>query len=355
MGKQDEARARLPTHGGSVLPRVVVDDYSVDLAEGDGFLGDRANKKAFWDLVEKYRKPLREQGSDPLGDADTEDIGKKALVDLLVKGDIEAAGLVHSAIEDFAQELATVIRRFLRLKAWRDTECLVIGGGFRGSRVGELAVGRCAMILAAEGAKVALEVIDSAPDDAGLIGAAHLLPPWMLKGHEGLLAVDVGGTNIRAGVVELNCRKSRDLARAAVVKSKIWRHSEEEIARDDAVERLAEMLRELAEWAKKNRISLAPVVGIGCPGVIAESGAIERGAHNLPGNWESRRFSLPDSIVEHLPKVGDHETVIIMHNDAVLQGLSELPRMRERTHWGVLTIGTGLGNARFTNRRSDEE
>jgi hypothetical protein len=24
-------------------------------------------------------------------------------------------------------------------------------------------------------------------------------------------------------------------------------------------------------------------------------------------------------------------------------------------HWGVLTIGTGLGNARFTNRRKDKD
>ena len=40
-----------------------------------------------------------------------------------------------------------------------------------------------------------------------------------------------------------------------------------------------------------------------------------------------------------------------MHNDAVVQGLSELPFMQDVKHWGVLTIGTGLGNAHFTNRR----
>jgi hypothetical protein len=39
-----------------------------------------------------------------------------------------------------------------------------------------------------------------------------------------------------------------------------------------------------------------------------------------------------------------------MHNDAVVQGLSEVPRMADVRHWGVLTIGTGLGNAAFTNR-----
>jgi hypothetical protein len=32
--------------------------------------------------------------------------------------------------------------------------------------------------------------------------------------------------------------------------------------------------------------------------------------------------------------------------------LSEIPFMHDVEHWGVLTIGTGLGNARFTNRNS---
>ncbi len=40
-----------------------------------------------------------------------------------------------------------------------------------------------------------------------------------------------------------------------------------------------------------------------------------------------------------------------MHNDAVVQGLSEVPYMKDVERWGVLTIGTGLGNARFTNRK----
>ncbi len=44
-----------------------------------------------------------------------------------------------------------------------------------------------------------------------------------------------------------------------------------------------------------------------------------------------------------------------MHNDAVVQGLSEIPYMRDVKRWGVLTIETGLGNARFTNRNSDEK
>ena len=44
-----------------------------------------------------------------------------------------------------------------------------------------------------------------------------------------------------------------------------------------------------------------------------------------------------------------------MHNDGVVPGLSEIPFMQDVKRWGVLTIGTGLGNARFTNRNGKGE
>jgi hypothetical protein len=45
----------------------------------------------------------------------------------------------------------------------------------------------------------------------------------------------------------------------------------------------------------------------------------------------------------------------VLHNDAVVQGLSEIPFMQDVAHWGILTIGTGLGNARFSNRDAKED
>jgi hypothetical protein len=57
---------------------------------------------------------------------------------------------------------------------------------------------------------------------------------------------------------------------------------------------------------------------------------------------------------EAIPKIGEHETGIVMHNDAVVQSLSEILFMQDVTQWGVLTLGTGLGNARFTNRESEK-
>ena len=111
------------------------------------------------------------------------------------------------------------------------------------------------------------------------------------------------------------------------------------------------MLQDLVRVAAKDDRKLAPLVGVGCPGIINEDGSIERGAQNLPGNWESSKFNLPRAIQDGLPKIGKHETIVVMHNDAVVQGLSELPRMQGRKRWAVLTIGTGLGNASFANRR----
>ena len=119
------------------------------------------------------------------------------------------------------------------------------------------------------------------------------------------------------------------------------------------MKRLVKMLKDLIAAADAEGLQLAPFIGIACPGVIKEDGSIEKGAQNLPGNWESSKFNLPVSLVEAIPQIGEHDTAVLMHNDGVAQGLSEVPFMQDVEHWGVLTIGTGLGNARFTNRKKE--
>jgi predicted NBD/HSP70 family sugar kinase len=133
----------------------------------------------------------------------------------------------------------------------------------------------------------------------------------------------------------------------------LWRHADDEPTREGAVRRLAGMLKDLIEAADTEGLKLAPFIGIACPGVINEDGSIEKGAQNLPGNWESSKFNLPLSLVDAIPQIGEHDTAVLMHNDGVVQGLSEIPFMQDVERWGVLTIGTGLGNARFTNRKKE--
>ena len=342
-------------HGATRLPSVDVDSFNIELKDDDGFLGDRASKGAFRKILDSLRKPLKKNGDDPLGTKPAEAIAKSTLDEVLVGDDVGAAALVHGAIEEFAQELAHVTQRFLKTKAWADTERIVVGGGFRESRVGELAIARTDIILKAEDFKVDLVPIRFHPDDAGLIGCLHLAPSWIFEAHDSILAVDIGGTNIRCGVVETRWKKAPDLSKASVWKSELWRHADDEPTREGAVKRLVKMLKGLIAEAEKEGLKLAPFIGIACPGVIKEDGSIEKGAQNLPGNWESSKFNLPASLVEAIPEIGDHDTAVLMHNDGVAQGLSEVPFMQDVERWGVLTIGTGLGNARFTNRRKDKD
>jgi predicted NBD/HSP70 family sugar kinase len=340
-------------HGAARLPSVEIDSFNIELKDDEGFLGDRASKGAFRKIFDHWRKPLRKSGKDPFGDEPSENISKKTLDAILVGDDTEASAVVHTAIEEFAQELAYVTRRFLKTKAWADTECIVVGGGFRDSRLGELAIARTEIILKDEKFDVDLVPIRHHPDDAGLIGALHLAPSSIFEAFDSILAVDIGGTNIRCGVVETGWKKAPDLSKASVWKSDLWRHADDEPTREGAVKRLVKMLKGLIEKAEIEGLRLAPFIGIACPGVINEDGSIEKGAQNLPGNWESSKFNLPASLVEAIPVIGDHDTAVLMHNDGVAQGLSEVPFMQDVEHWGVLTIGTGLGNARFTNRKKD--
>jgi hypothetical protein len=343
---------RLPFagHGAVSLITVTVDSYNEELRDGDGFMGDRASKRAFNSILEDWRELMRRRGDDPFGHTPSDRISRRKLDKLLMNGDPEAAGLVHGAIEEFAQELFAVIRRFLRLKGWRRTQRIAIGGGFRASRIGEIAIGRAAALLKVEGSRVELKPIDHDPDEAGLIGSTHIAPSWIFAGHDAILAVDIGGTNIRAGIVELNLKKASDLSASRVFASEKWRHADDKPGRDDAIARLVDMLRNLVKRAGKDKLRLAPFVGVACPGIVCEDGSIKRGSQNLPGNWESSRFNLPKILGDAVAIADDHETVVVMHNDAVIQGLSEIPAMRDVERWGVLTIGTGLGNARFTNR-----
>ncbi len=336
-------------HGADELPSVLVTSYNLELRDSEGFVGDKASRGAFLDHLAELRSHLAETGEDPLADAGQKP-SKSELDKLIEDGDAREAALVLSAVERFAQSLAFVIRRFLRQKAWNPVERIVVGGGFRQSRVGELAIARAGIILQTEGHSVELVPVRHHPDEAGLVGSVHLAPKWIFEAYDSLVAVDIGGSNIRAGIVELRLDKAADLSKARVWDSELWRHADEAPSREEAVKRLGKMLREQIKAAEKQGLRIAPFIGVGCPGLIEADGTIDRGAQNLPGNWSSSRFNLVGSIREMAPEIGEHETVVTMHNDAVVQGLSELPFMQDVAHWAVLTIGTGLGNASFENR-----
>lgn len=55
-------------------------------------------------------------------------------------------------------------------------------------------------------------------------------------------------------------------------------------------------------------------------------------------------------LAKRLPQINGQEPLVCLRNDAVVQGFSQLQFMQDTKHWAVLTVGTGLGNARRANR-----
>ncbi|OUL98415.1 ROK family protein [Variovorax sp. JS1663] len=338
-------------HGARELPTVLVEGYSLQLRDEGGFLGDQASQTAFRELLERWRRRHRRKGKkDPLGEQHSNELAKGTLDAALKSGRAsEATDVVHAAIEEFAVGLAQVIRGFMRQPSWKGVERIVIGGGFPESDVGERAVLQAAAILQEMGERVPLARICHDTDDGGLLGWVHLAPPELLEHYDAILALDIGGTNVRCGIVKLRRKRARDLSKAKVLRREKWRHKDDSPNRRVLVTRLAEMLEDQVRYCKKKGIRLAPFVGIGCPGLIRKDGSIARGAQNMPGDWTSEHFHLPTALRRKLPTIRGVPTMVLMHNDAVVQGLSELPFMRDVKHWAVLTIGTGLGNVSYTN------
>ena len=80
-------------HGSHRLPAVDVDSYNVELKDDEGFIGDRASKGAFRNMIDNIRKTLRKSGDDPLGEEDSDELSKAELDSLLLQGEPEAQAL----------------------------------------------------------------------------------------------------------------------------------------------------------------------------------------------------------------------------------------------------------------------
>ena len=348
--RTSSARDDRGQHNAAQLPGITVDHYNLTLRdpEGDGFIGDRASQTAFRALLETVRRRHR-TGDDPFGKASSPQLRKQDIDLVLVGGDADAAHAVHLAVEEYARRLCHVVQVFLAQPQWAGVERIVLGGGFTtGHETGGLAMRRAMRLLALSRAGVRLYALGHHPDEAGLLGWTALLPDDARE-RDAFLAVDVGGTNIRCGIVEHRLRRSPTGAGARVIESMKWRHADDAPSRGQAVARLAAMLNALSAFARTLGLRLSPFVGIACPGQVERDGSLSAGAQNLPGDWE-HPFNLPDALAARLDPVDGTVPRVVMHNDAVVQGLSELHRMRKARRWGVLTIGTGLGNASFTMR-----
>ena len=216
------------THGATRLPSVIVESYNVEVQDEDGFVGDRANEGAFRDLLAKWRDVMSKGATTPSATRTPTRSPKSTS-----KNCWWTVSLKPPAS-------CTAPSRFLRRNSHLSSGAISSsrpgaipsgswsGAAFARAASASLRSGRTGVILKSEEIEIDLLPIRNDPDEAGLIGAAQLVPTWMFAGHDAILAVDIGGTNIRAGVVDLNLKRAKNLSKACVWKFDLWRHADED-------------------------------------------------------------------------------------------------------------------------------
>jgi predicted NBD/HSP70 family sugar kinase len=324
---------------------ILITSYNVELRDKDGFLGDKASVGAFLNMADERRDELLAAGPCQFDHEDN--LTPEHLDAILATGTEHQKLIAQEVIVAYAERLAAVLQAHLELDAWQNVGAIIVGGGFEHTRAGKAAIALGQELLSQRRSAPPLQLLRHHPDEAGLIGCIHLVPEVIGNEAGAILACDIGGTNFRCGIVQLPNGDARSVA-AKVWASDKWRHGGRDQRRGDALDHLVTMLCNLADEAKQSSIRLAPFVGVACPGIIDSDGRIARGAQNLPGNWEDARFNLPKMLEESLSGMADLcSTEVRMHNDAVVQGLSEEPNVRDKDEWAIVTIGTGFGNATF--------
>jgi hypothetical protein len=336
----------LPQHGAAELRGIRIDSCSLDLPAG---VGPQAHR-AFDAVLGDWRRRLaRAGGADPFGGDPTAEVPEDLLDAALAGSAPDAAGLVQGVVEDFARGLTTVIRRILSLPDWSGTQRVVVGGGSRSPRVCEAALGRAGVLLRADGSRVSLAALRHDREEAGLVGAMRLLPHRQVAAADAVLAADLSGGAFRAGVVLPRLGVSPGLAAAGLWRTRRLGLGRARLHRDRAVERLAAMLAEVAGDAMAAGLSLAPAIAVAVPARVAPDGRLSSVARSLPGDWEEEEFRLPEALAAALRREGLVDHSVLLHNDAVCQGLSDAPFQRDVARWGLVTPAAELGNARFTN------
>ncbi len=91
-----------------------------------------------------------------------------------------------------------------------------------------------------------------------------------------------------------------------------------------AVKRLVKMLKDLIAKADKEGFKLAPFIGIACPGVASRATVRSRRApRTCRATGRAASSTCRQALSQAIPQIGQHDTAIVMHNDGVVQGLSE--------------------------------
>src|SRR5690606_224497 len=174
-------------------------------------------------------------------------------------------------------QLCYVVQVLMAQPGWKGVDRIVLGGGFPEHQTGGLAMRRAIRLLELADTGVSLLPLRHDPDEGGLLGWSPLLPQEVQR-YDAFLAVDIGGTTLRCGIVEHRLRRDPTGGRGRVLESMVWRHKTDRPGREGAVRRTAAMPNGRAGLGRPMGPNLAPFVGPGWPGTIEPDGSISAGA-----------------------------------------------------------------------------
>ncbi|WP_279479676.1 ROK family protein [Aureimonas sp. SK2] len=323
------------------------------MRQGEAFIGDLASGSEFRRILSRERKKVPAEDEPPFGWQRTKDIDGNDLEAALTARDGEAeAVVIERALDAFTDHFASVLLRFLVTDSWKGTRRIVCGGGLMEGELGAELLRRADERMRRHHPDLEMRRLHHPPDVAGMVGWAYAAPRDALAQGDGFVAVDIGGTNVRWGIVRID-RTPAERDRLTVAHHEKWCHADEDVDREHMVGRIADGVGSMRALAAADGIRLAPFVGLSCPGVIRPEGRLESGGQNLPGDWSESGFDLPHEVAARLEPIEAREPLVMLHNDAVIQALSDVPRMRDVERWAAVTLGTGLGNCSFRNVPGD--
>ncbi len=139
------------------------------------------------------------------------------------------------------------------------------------------------------------------------------------------IGVDLGGTNIRAGIVDAGGR----------ILSRIENSTSVQNGKDTVIERLIEGIKSLKDDARSKALEVS-VIGLGAPGIISVEKGIIAISPNLP-DWVN--VPLRDIVEE---KSGIH---VVLENDTNAWAFGEkwVGEGRGLQDFIMITLGTGVG------------
>ncbi len=253
---------------------------------------------------------------------------------------------VRAALLKMGENLGRIIERLMDWSYWRNTEKVFIGGGLSEGASGDVLIRQAEKHLSKVlDISVDLRKIHYHPAVAGLVGSTYFLPREV-KG-EPSLTVDLGGGNLRTGLITSVPGPEQD----PVHYSKLLNWRKLNLDRKSLVNLIAREILDCLKIGKEIGLKISKFGGLAIPALIDEEGYVIGKDRNLPGDWTSPGFHLPSILEAEIEEKGFESIKFIARNDVVCQGLSEIPFIEGVKEWGVLTVGTGLGNARFRNRK----